>query len=41
MGSDIHPVERSSCMDMQTKIGAEVPKIERAHQDAILVWDQA
>ena len=41
MGSDIHPVERSSSMDMQIQIGVEVPKIGRVHQDVVLVWDLA
>ena len=41
MGSNIHPVEKSSCMDMQTQIGAEVPKIGKVHQDVVSVWDLA
>ena len=40
MGSDMHPVVRYNYMDMQIHIGVEVLTIERAHQDAILVWDQ-
>ena len=39
MGSDIHPMERSSCMDMQTQIGAEVPKTGKVHLDVVSVWD--
>ena len=41
MGSNIHPVERSNYMDMQTQIGEEVPKIGKVHLDVVLVWDLA
>ena len=39
MGSDIHPVKNSSCMDMQIKIGVEIPKIGKVHHDVVSVWD--
>ena len=39
MVSDIHLVNISSYMDMQTHIGVEVPKIERVNKDVVLVWD--
>ena len=41
MGLDIHPVEKSSCMDMQIQIGEEVPNIGKLYQDAFSVWDLA
>jgi len=34
-------VERSNYMDIQIQIGEEFPKIEKSHQDVVLVWDHA
>ena len=41
MGLDMHLVLRLNYMDMQIRIGDEVPKIEKAPQDVVLVWDQS
>ena len=38
--SDMHQITRSDYMDLPIQIGQEVPKIERALQDVVLVWDQ-